>query len=164
MNWELALPYAILLQDASGYKESKSMFTYGSNFSSRHIMRGTLLIKLSHDEIKELSQQKTVYVPMFNFKVHGEPSIKVYCNAHVVYLLNYKQKELLLAISSVTDRSDAVHKVEWAEKVTVGSEVYVTIPSYYITPKGVIRYTGKLPGEPGIKFGVELLVCAIYVQ
>ena len=159
MDWEPALPYAVLLQDGNGYKESKAILTYGSSFSSRHILRGTLLIRLSHEEIKELRQQQTGNIPVFNFKVHGEPAIKVYCNAHVVYLLNYKQKEILLAINSVTDRSEAVKKVEWAEKLTEGSDVYVTIPNHYITAKGVIRYTGKLPGEPGIKFGVELLVC-----
>ena len=161
MDLEPALPYAILLQDANGYKESKSVFTYGSSFSSRHILRGTLLIRLSHKEIKELKQQQTGNIPVFNFKVYGEPTIKVYCNAHVVYLLNYKQKELLLAISSVIDRSEAVNKVEWAEKLTEGSTVYVNVSTIPLAVKGVVRYIGWLPGEPGIKFGMELLVCAI---
>ena len=153
---EPALPHAVLLQDATGYKQSKSLFGY-SSFNSKHILRGTLLIRLSQEEVRELKQYQSGNMPSsFNFKVLGEPSIKVYCNAHP---LNYKQKELLLGIQSVADRFDAADKLKWAEKLVEGSNVYVSIPNHRIVVKGIVRYVGKLPGEAGIKFGVELLVC-----
>ena len=38
--------------------------------------------------------------------------------------------------------------------------MYVTIPNLYTVSKAIVRYVGKLPGECGIKFGVELLVCS----
>ena len=159
MFWEPALPYAISLQDLNGYKENKSVFFgYSSSFSSRHILRGTLLLRLSQQEVKELKQHQSGNITYFNFKVLGEPTIKVYCDAHKVHLLSYKQKELLLGIQLVTDRFIAVDKVEWAEQLVEGSNVYVNIPNHYTVVKGVVRFVGKLPDEHGIKFGVELLV------
>ena len=153
---EPALPHAVLLQDATGYKQTKSLFGYYS-FSNKHILRGTLLLKLSQEEVRELKQYRSGNMPSsFNFKVLEEPSTKVYCNAHP---LNYKQKELLLGIQSVADRFDAVDKLEWAEKLVEGSNVYVSIPNHPVVAKGIVRYVGKLPTENGIKFGVELLVC-----
>ena len=159
MFWEPGLPYAVLLQDANGYKENKSVFTGSSSFSHRNILRGTLLSRLSQEEVRELKHHQSGNVPQFNFKALRESTIKVYCNAHVVQLLNYKQKELLLGIESPTDRFGAVDKVEWAEKLLEGSNVYVAIPNHYTVAKGIVRHVGKLPGEAGIKFGVELLVC-----
>ena len=162
MSWEPALPYAVLLQDRNGYKENKSIFGYSSSFVQRNIPRGILLLRLAQEEVRELKQHQSsnLLQNLFNFKVIGEPSIKVYCNAHVVQLLNYKQKELLLGIQSLIDRFDAINKLEWAEKLLEGSNVYVTIPNLPTFSKGVVRYVGKLPGEIGIKFGVELLVCS----
>ena len=155
---EPGLPYAVLLQDATGYKESKSPFGYGySSFSSKHILRGTLLFRLLQEEVTELKQYRSGNMPpSFNFKVLREPSIKVYCNARSV---NYKQKDFLLGIEAVADRFAAADKLEWAEKLVEGSNVYVSIPNRPIVAKGIVRYVGKLPGEAGIKFGVELLVC-----
>ena len=159
MFWEPGLPYAVLLQDTNGYKENKSVFTGSSSFGNRHILRGTLLSRLSHEEIRELKHHQSGNIPLFNFKVFGEPSIKVYCNAHLVQQLNYRQKELLYGIEDPADRFVAVNKVEWAEKLLEGSNVYVTVPNLYIAGKGIVRYVGRLSGEAGIKFGVELLVC-----
>ena len=161
MSWEPALPYAILLQDANGSKENKSVFTGSSSFSNRHVLRGTLLVRLSQEEVRELKQPQSGNVPPFNFRVLGEPAIRAYCNPHVVHLLNHKQKELLLGIETAIDRFNAVDKLEWAEKLAEGSNAYVTIPNLSIVGKGVVRYVGKLPDEAGIKFGVELLVCKI---
>ena len=158
MAWEPALPYAILLQDVQGYKESKSMFGYGPNFNTKYVLRGTLLIRLSHEEVKELKQQSDG-VPPFNFKVLKELGVKLCCNVNNVLLLNFKQKELLVAINGSDDRLEAVDKLEWAEKLAEDSTVYVTIPTLHDCAKGIVRHIGKLPGETGTKFGVELLVC-----
>ena len=163
MAWEPALPYAILLYDLNGYKENKSMFGYGSTFSSKYVLRGTLLTRLSQEEVRELRLQQAAGTPQFNFKVLKEASMKLCCNADQVFLLNYKQKELLLAITSASDRYASIGRVEWAEKLLEESTVYVAIPTLPETAKGTVRYIGKLPGESGIKFGVELLVCKDYV-
>lgn len=161
MSWEPALPYALLLQDANGYKENKSVFTGVSSFSNKHVLRGTLLVRLSQEEVRELKQYQSVNVPPFNYKVLGEPAIKAYCNARVVHLLNHKQKELLLGVETAVDRFNAVDKLKWAETLAEGSNAYVTIPNLSTVCKGIVRYVGKLPNEAGIKFGVELLVCKI---
>lgn len=159
MSWEPALPYAVLLQDTNGYKESKSMFTYGSSFSCKNVLKGTILLRLSQEEVRELRHQQTCSGPPFNFKVHGDSGVKLFCRTNDVHLLNYKQKEILLALSTALDRFEAVHKLEWAEKLTEGSNVYVVnMPTFPAAVKGIVRYIGKLPGESGTKFGVELLV------
>ena len=159
MSWEPVLPYAILLHDMNGYKEVKSVFSYGSIFHNKRILRGTLLARLSSEEVVELKQHHSDNTTVFNFKVLLEATIKVYCSAIMVRMLNYKQKELLLGIESVAYRFDAVDKMEWAEKLVQGSNVYVTLRHLNTTGKGIVRFVGKLPDEPGIKFGVELLVC-----
>ena len=155
---ETALLHAVLLEDATGYKQRKSLLPFSNpSFGSKHILRGTLLLRLSQEEVTELKQYRSGNMPSsFNFKVLGEPSIKVYCNPRP---LNYKQKELLLGIESVADRFNAADKLRWAGELVEGSNVYVSIPNHHIVAKGIVRYVGKLPGEAGIKFGVELLVC-----
>ena len=161
MSWEPALQYAVLLQDINGYKENKSVF-YGSSFSSKYVLRGTLLTRLSQEEIRELKQQQTGNAPPFNFKVLKDPGVKLYCNENAVRLLHYRQKELLLAIGVAINIFDAVDKMEWAGKLTEGSTVYVSIPTLRTPAKGIVRYIGKLPSEHGTKFGIELLVCKPY--
>ena len=159
MSWEPALPYAILLQDVNGHKESKTVFGYGGfSFSNKYVLRGTLLTRLAHEEVRELAHQSG-FTPQLNFKALKEPAVKFHCKVNNVLLLNYKQKELLLAINSTNDRFEAVGKVEWAEKLTEESTVYVSIPTIHTTAKGIVHYIGKLRGETGTKFGVELLVC-----
>ena len=159
MSWEPALPYAVLLQDVTGHKQYRS-FILGPCFGNQPVLRGTLLLRLSPEEVRGLNQYQSVNATPFNFKVQEEPSIKIYCNAHVVQLLNYEQMEILLAIRSLHNRFNAVDKLEWADKLKEGSTVYVTIPTLPTVAKGVVRYAGKLPGESGRYFGVEMLVCS----
>ena len=144
------MPYAILLQDTNGQKESKSILTlgYSSNFSDKHILRGSLLARLSHDEAKELKHQHNE-IPHFNYKFLGDPTIKLFCSKHVVHLLDYEQKDLLLGVSSLWDRYEALKKLEWAEKLRKHCEVYVAIAGLPKAVKGIVRFIGKLPGEPG---------------
>lgn len=161
MSWEPALPYAILLQNINGHQENKSVNGYGSSFINICVLRGTLLVRLSQDEVDKLRHQSGITFPL-NFKVLNAPAIKLHCNMDAVLLLNYKQKELLLAIALTNDRLQATVKVEWAEKLAEESIVYVSIPTLRNAAKGIVRYIGKLPGENGTKFGIELLVCKPY--
>ena len=159
MPWGPALPYAILLGDANGHTEMK--FECGPSFRTKYVLRGTLLVRLSQEEVNELRHQSGITPPL-NFKVLKEPAVKLHCEVNNVLLLNYQQKELLLAIGSTNDRLGAVDKVEWAEKLSKGSTVYVSIPTIPTTANGIVHYIGKLPGEDGTKFGIELLVCKLY--
>ena len=151
MSWEPALPYAILLQESTG----KSVFGYPSSVSNKYVLRGTLLAKLSPVEIRGLTHHSGI----LNFKVLEEPAIMLHCTVNNVFLLSYYQKEFLLAIPSAIDRFEAIHKLGLAEKLTERSTVYVSIPTLRTIAKGIVRYIGKLPGERGTKFGIELLVC-----
>jgi len=153
MSWDPPLPYALLLQDDGGQAES----------DTKQVLRGSLLAKLSQEEIKELKHQKNPGIPPFNFKVLENPNIKLYCNAHAVHLLNSKQKDFLHGIVSVSDRFDVLKKLEWAEKLREKSTVFISIPAFSTAAKGIVHYIGKLPGETGTKFGVELLVCKIII-
>ena len=155
MSWEPVLPYAILLQ------ESKSVFGYPSSFSSKQVLRGTLLARLSAFEVSDLTHHCGITTPL-NFKVLEEPAVKLRCTVNNVFLLSYNQKEFLLAIPSAIDRFEAIYKLGLAEKLTERSTVYVSIPTLRIIAKGIVRYIGKLPGERGTKFGIELLVCKQY--
>ena len=154
------MPYAMLLQDAVGHKESRSTL-WGLSFSDKHILRGSLLARLSHDEARELKHQHQE-IPQFNFKFLGDPTIKLFCTRHVVHMLDYDQKELLRGVASLHDRDDSLCKLEWAEKLRKNNEVYVAIAGFPKAAKGIIRFIGKLNTEPGTKFGVELLVCCKY--
>ena len=53
--------------------------------------------------------------------------------------------------------------MEWAEKLREKSTVFINIPAFSTAAKGIVHYIGKLPGETGTKFGVELLVCKIII-
>ena len=154
MSWDPSLPYALLLQDDGGRKDG------GNN--NTNVVRGTLLVKLTQEEVRALKQHQAPGLPPFNFKCLEDPSVKLYCNAHDVHPLNESQKEVLHGIVKASDRYDALAKLEWAGKVTEGSTIFVNISAFPTAAKALLRYIGSLPGENGIKFGIELLV-RIYV-
>ena len=155
MSWDPPLPYALLLQDdAVGHKEG------GNN--NTNVVKGVLLVKLSPEEVRGHKQHQAPSLPPFNFKCLEDPSIKLYCSAHDVHPLNEKQKELLHGVVKASDRYDALAKLEWARKLTEGSTIFVNISAFPTAAKAILRYIGSLPGENGIKFGIELSVCTIY--
>ena len=160
MSWNIPLPYAILLQDRAGKKEHKAFFFgYGSSFTEKHVLRGELLHRLSQEEFRVLKlQAANAWLPPMNFKFFNDQSVKLYCDPHVVHLLSYAQKELLVGICSPFDRFKAIEKLDWAEKLAKSSVVYVAIKGVPVAAKGVVRYIGKLPGQQGTHFGVELYV------
>ena len=162
MSWDPPLPYAILLQDVNGQVEYKSVSGYGYSFRNQYVLRGTLLARLPQLEVDGRRHQEIN--PPMNFRVLKEPAVTLHCKMNDVLLLNYEQKELLLPIGSTNDRFEAVDKMEWAEKLTLGSLVYVSIPTLRKPAEGVVHYFGKLPGEDGTKFGIELLVCKLYTR
>jgi len=161
MSWDIPLPYAVLLQDKIGKKEGKSFIGFRSSFTEKHVIRGELLIRLSQQEVRDLKlQDANNDLPPMNFKSWKDHSVKLFCDAHFVHLLNYDQKELLVGISNSFDRFKAIEKLKWAESLTNGSLVYVMIVGLPNAAKGMVQFIGKLPGCQGTHFGVELVVCA----
>lgn len=155
MSWDPPLPYAILLQDDDGHKNSDKI-------TANHVRRGTLLARLSQEEVRRLvKQHQTPGLPVCNFKCLEDPNIKLHCSASDVRMLNEKEKELLHGVANPPDRFDALKRLEWAENLKEGSTVYVNIRAFPTAAKGILHYIGNLPGEIGIRFGVELLVCKI---
>jgi len=159
MSWDIPLPYAVLLQDAVGHKEHKPIiFGYASSSTDKSVLRGELLARLTQEEVRELKHQNANAGPPLNFKYLKDSTVKLYCSAHIVHLLNYEQKELLMAISNTFDRHGAIGKVDWGHSLTKGSVVFVSVSGLPTAAKGVVRYIGKLPCEQGTQFGVELMV------
>ena len=145
MTWNPPLPYALLLQDGQ------------DNINAR---KGSLLVKLSQEEVRALQKQhRTPGALVSNFKCLEEPSIKLYCSINDVCPVTERQKDFLLGVANASDRYEALGKLEWAERLTVGLTVYVNIRTFSTAAKGALRYIGNLPGEYGIKFGIELQVC-----
>ena len=144
MSWNPPQPYALLLQD-------------GDNINAR---KGSLLVKLSQEEVRGLQKQhRTPGALISNFKCLESPNIKLYCGINDVQPLTDKQKDFLLGVANAPDRLEALSKLEWAERLTIGLTVYVNIRTFSTAAKGALRYIGSLPGESGIKFGIELQVC-----
>ena len=150
MSWDPPLPYALLLQEDDGHKYTEN---------NKRVVKGSLLVKLSQEEIKGAKQQLASGLLPFNFRCLEDPKIKLYCSSNKVYPLNELQKDYLFGIGSASDRYAALGKLEWTQKLTEGSTCYVSIPAFTTAAKGKVHYIGRLPGENGIKFGVELLVC-----
>ena len=74
------------------------------------------------------------------------------------------QQDFLLAVKQTHYRMEVLErKLQWVELLTVGSEVYVTIATIPAPVRGIVRYIGKLSGEEGKQFGIEIMVWIIYV-
>ena len=52
--------------------------------------------------------------------------------------------------------------LDWATELRKDSNVYVTLPSQQAIPNqcalAIVKYVGPLPKEPGVQFGVEIVV------
>ena len=152
--------YAILLEDRKGYKETDHLKDFkswvaGKAYTEKMILAGNLLQILMDDEVAALAQYFTVPV---NYKVLTESGIKLHCEEAWVHPLTTKQKDYLLAVKSVNDRIEVYQNLERVEQLQVGSRVFVNVVNVRNPVRATIRYIGKLPGENGIQFGVELLV------
>ena len=147
----------ILLEDTIAYKEtSKWGILTTKAFTEEHIVRGSLLVTLTDSEIKETSWYN--FTPPLNYKKYHDEYIKLHCKSEQVHQLNDQQFDLLLGVKFPFDRYKALNILHWAEKLTAGFGVNVTIPTILNSVRGVIQYIGPLPGEEGTYFGIELLV------
>ena len=155
------LNYALLFNDVKGYRKLPAFVDKGNlegELTHRIIPKGSLLVKLNK---QDTSAFKETYGHNVNYLVYSVPSTDSYLlvgNYHEVCTVTNEQRDFLYGIEGHTERVEAFKRLEWILKLRVGSEVYVTIATTPYPVKGVVRWIGKLCGEHGKKFGVELLV------
>lgn len=149
--------YALLLEDVKGYKKYS---VFEGELTNKVITKGSLLVQLSK---KDISKIKDTYNCTVNYMEYAIPSTECYLfvNNHEVCLVTHEQRDLLYGIEGLTERLEVYNRLGWIEKLTEYSEVYVTIATVTYPLRGTVRWIGKLAGEHGKKFGIELLVTII---
>ena len=144
----------IVIQDVQGFKVKsalKKFISGGPPHSTVNVLRGELLT-----ELKEKNDH-------FNYQLHRDPNILLFCTADDVAPLNYEEFLLLESIKKPVDRANTFEKkLDWGQQLTVGSVVNVTLSGPNLAVKtraqSVILYRGFVGNQPGVCFGVEFLV------
>ena len=148
--------YGLLLEDVMGNKRDTSAGT--TVFTEVLIFKGSLLQALiTHNELMEPFTN-----PPHNYKTLANPAVTLYCERNQVNLLTFVQKDLLCGIQILPDRLEAIYKLNWVEKIEIGSSVYVFLPLASSPQKATVQYIGEVNGEIGRRFGLKLMVCYIY--
>ena len=153
------LLYAILLEDRYGYKETGLLKDFknwaaGKSYTDKMVLAGSLLQILADDEVASLAQH---FQSPPNYKVLGESGVRLHCDEAWIHPLSTRQKDLLFAVKSVHDRVEVYQNLEWVEQLQQGSRVFVKVHNVCEPVRGTVHFIGKLQGENGIQFGVELL-------
>ena len=154
------LSYALLLEDVKGYKKY-SAFVKGDKpegeLTHKVISKGSLLVQLSKNDVSKIQD---TYKYLVNYMEYAIPSTECYLlvGDHEICSVSNQQRDLLYGIEGLTERLEVYKRLGWIEKLTEGSEVYVTIATVPYPIRGIIRWIGKLTGELGKKFGIELVV------
>lgn len=145
----------ILLKDTNAHKQTKKWNLFWSWKLFEFIYRGSLLVKLTNDEVRETSPYFAV--PL-NYKMYSDDSIKLCCKPDQVLQLDDEQFNMFLGVKDIMDRCRALNILHWVRQLKVGHGASVTIPTTPQPVTGVVRYIGLLPDEDGTRFGIELLV------
>ena len=146
----------ILLEDTAAHKQAVNWNPLPKkSYVNKHLLQGSLLVQLTESESRETSQY---FADPLNYKKYSDDSIKLYCKPEQVLQLNDDQFDLLLGVKYSYGRYKALNILSWVEKLKIGYDVNVAIPTIPHPVRGVIRYKGSLPGENGTKFGIELMV------
>ena len=159
------LSYGLLLDDTKGYRRLSAFVNKDQlegEVTHKLVSKGSLLVQLNKTAIKAF---KETFNCNINYTVYSVPSTETYLfvGNHKVLAITNEQRDFLYGIEGLTERLEVYKRLGWIEKLTEGSEVYVTIPTTPYPVKGVVRWIGKLTGEYGKKFGIELLVCVYIV-
>ena len=144
---------AVLVKDCHGYKEEIK-----DELTPVVIHQGCLLAYLDSLVINRIKEK---YDCIVNYRLADDcydSEVFFFATDSSVLYITSRQRDLLLGIEGLEHRVQALDKLEWAESLTVGCEVCVTIDDTAAPVRGIIRYIGELPGEEGSNFGVELLV------
>ena len=155
------LSYGLLLDDVKGYRRLSAFVNKDQlegEITHKVVLKGSLLVQLDKTTIKAF---KEILSCIVNYMVYTIPSTEVYVmvGSHKVRTITNEQRDFLYGIEGLSKRLEVYKRLGWIEKLTEGSEVYVTITTTPYPVKGVVRWIGKLAGEYGTKFGIELLVC-----
>ena len=149
------LSYGLLLEERVGYKKQDAVSSGSTvTYHKVKVLKGTLLITLSHEESIIVSHSHHVH----NYKSMGGMGVSLYCDADQVYQITREQRDMLLGVRNMESRIEEVHKLEWVSSLDFGSSVYVSIPTISTPVRGAIRHVGKIRGQAGTMFGVELMV------
>jgi len=160
---------AILLQDSPGEITDTSFVgtvktlggLVGKKQSSVQVVRGELLVPIPGSEISPRNDGQKPH----NYRLKRDPSVSLFCKEDDIAPLGDYEFLLLEGIKSRSVRYEvfiSTDKLEWGSNLKRGDTVYVGLPSPTTTPSqyaaAVIRYVGGLETEPGLKFGVEIMV------
>ena len=151
--------HAVLLQSTNGYKETKD----GSKLQPVEVREGSLLVYLDFLTAKRIQEK---YEQLMNYKVvdrcdNHQSEAFLFSTGSSILRITKVQQDFLLGIRQTNCRVEVLKRLEWTESLALGSEVYVTIATIPAPVKGIVRYIGKLPGEEGRKFGIEMMVCIL---
>ena len=150
--------YAVLMKSGHGYqKEAKD----GTQLKPVAIHKGTLLVYLDSLTTNKIQEK---YDRLVNYKVadrcdNSQSEAFLFAVTESLLHITTSQRDFLLGIKQTHYRMEVLERLQWVDSLIVGSNVYVTIATIPAPVKGTIRYIGKLPGEEGRKFGIELMVC-----
>ena len=155
---------AILLKDSPAEKANTSFTGTVKNFLSRKyssvaVVRGELLVPIPENEITPRSDGQTPH----NYRLKQDPTVTLFCKEDDIAPLTNYEFLLLEGIKSHMARFDVFsNQLDWGSKLKPGDAVYVGLPTQHAVPvhyaEAVIRYVGALKTEPGIQFGVEIMV------
>ena len=150
---------ALLLRDAQGDRRGSLLPAFIRKKKDVAVLRGSLLIALPPKDSTSGADGK----PAHNYGVHHE-DITLYCEYDDIAPLTNYEFQLLSGISTLGARYDAFisDNHEWGSKLREGEIVYVALPTKEAIAntgcQAVVRWIGTLPGETGIKFGIEITV------
>ena len=132
--------------------------------SSIVVVRGELLVPIPGSEISLRNDGQKPH----NYRLIRDPRISLFCkdDGNDVAPLGDYEFLLLAGIKSRSVRYDVFisrdDMLEWGSKLKVGDVVYVGLPAQTTVPTqyaaAFIRYVGCLGKEPGVQFGVEIMV------
>jgi len=154
------LPYGILLESVKEHKKEnvrRQRQTIPANWPFKkldskepHVApKGSLVVSISQDKSGA------------NYRTLSKPNFLLSCKPDEVYKLNSVEKDLLEGVEHFQDRTESLHKLDWVQKLRIGSPVYVVISSKPIPVQGIIQYIGIPRGKIGTKIFVEAMVCRL---
>ena len=141
-----------------GYKKQDTFRSGHSSVSylKEKVCKGTLLVALSHEESRKIASHLH---HVHNYKSLANMAVSLYCDARQVRQITRDQRDMLHGVRKLEVRIDMLHEIDWVSSLILGSCVYVYISNINTHVRGVVRHIGKLPGEIGTMYGVELMVC-----
>jgi hypothetical protein len=154
----------LLLNDSKGTKFDgmaksalKKIIPGSTPHSSVNVLRGELLLGMKLESYQ------------FNYMLHNNSSICLFCDETNMAPLNSEEFLLLEAIKQPGDRLDAFNKkLEWGVKVKPGHVVYISIPgaglSVRDSARAAVHYKGQIAKQPGIYFGIEIMVRIVILK